>query len=69
MSLKTQTVKRVFRYNGSDLPDPSPGASLEEVRNTYASSMAELQNATIHGPTYEEGYEVYQLKVTTGHKG
>jgi PRTRC genetic system protein C len=68
--MEVQSTRRVFRYNGADLPDPNPSASLEEVKDLLASSgMAEVQNATIHGPTYEEGREVYQLKAETGHKG
>ena len=64
------TVKRVFRYNGSDMPDPNPNASVHEVKDILATSgMAELQNASVHGPSYEEGKEIYTLKVSTGHKG
>lgn len=66
----TIAVKRVFRYNGTDLPDPSPSIPADQVKGIFASSgYPELQNAIITGPSYEQGKEVYHCKVINGSKG
>lgn len=70
MSTTVTKIKRVFRYNGTDLPDPGVAISPQDVCGVFAASgYAELQSATANGPTYEDGKEVYVLKTHSETKG
>lgn len=55
--------------NGTNLPDPDPTLTPEEVRSHYEDMYPQLANATVvrDGEIHEE--EVYLFKVSVGHKG
>jgi PRTRC genetic system protein C len=46
-------VTRLFRYNGIQLPDPSPDMTPEAVREMYADTHPEIMTATVDGPKFE----------------
>jgi PRTRC genetic system protein C len=64
------TLNREFKYNGTRLPDPNPALKPSEVRDIYAKTgYGDLLNATVKGPTQEEGKLVYEFNVATGTLG
>jgi len=67
--MATTTLKRVFKHGAIELPDPNASLTPEQVRNTYASSYAELATASIKGPDYVDGKEIYTFKEVVGAKG
>ena len=69
MALTTSRVTRVFRFQGTDLPDPLPGQPAEKCIEVLAVSYPALNNADMEGPALEGGKQVYTLKVAAGTKG
>ena len=68
--MKIERLKRNFRFNGVDLMDINPGASPEEIRSHYATTLyPELLNAKIKGPRSEGNTEVWSFEVQFGEKG
>ena len=67
--MSIQVVRRRFVLNGTDLPDPDPTLTPEEVRSHYEDMYPELANGKVvrDGEVHEE--EVYLFKVSVGHKG
>lgn len=45
-------AKRVFNYNGVQLPDPCETMSPEQVRDLYSATYPEIMNATVDGPKF-----------------
>ena len=64
-----QVLKRVFKYNGRNLPDPDPAMSPDEVRTFYASAYPELQSGVVEGPDDEGNKLVFELRRALGTKG
>jgi PRTRC genetic system protein C len=61
---------REFHFNGTVLGDPDPGMKPDEVRKVYAASgYPTLTNATVTGPEFKNGKEIYNLKAAVGTKG
>ena len=40
-------MARIFIYDGKDLPDPDPGMTVEEVRQSLTDYFPELSNADV----------------------
>lgn len=69
MALTTKKLTRVFRYNGAEIPDPTPGTSTKATLDVLAVSYPEFANAILEGPSIESGKQVYTIKVAAGTKG
>jgi len=69
MATESTQAKRVFRFDGRDLPDPNPKWSPDKVRSFYSNDHGELTNANIKGPTIEGDQAVYLFKTVVGTKG
>ncbi len=67
--MKTETLAREFRYNGASLTDPSPGFSLQQVRDFYGNTYPEIVNAEIEGPDVVGNKNVYTFRRAVGTKG
>jgi PRTRC genetic system protein C len=63
------SVPRVFRYQGTEMPDPLPNATTERCLAVLRTSYPQFANATVDGPLYEGGKQVWQIKVAVGTKG
>jgi PRTRC genetic system protein C len=68
-NLTVTAAERVFTYNGMTLPDPSPGLSVEQVRDIYASQHPDLATASYKGPTEVGGKLEYAFTRAIGTKG
>lgn len=62
-------LERSFTFNGMSLPDPDASMSTTQVRDFYAGTYPELNNAGIKGPVASSGKNVYTFNVQTGTKG
>jgi PRTRC genetic system protein C len=69
MPLTITPVVRVFKYNGANLPDPNPSASVAEVQNILAGTHAEIATAVIDGPVTKGATHVYTIVRSAGTKG
>lgn len=67
--ITTSQVTRVFKYDGTELPDPLPGQSPTKSLAVLRASYPQFVNATVDGPFFESGKEVWQIKVAAGTKG
>lgn len=62
-------LKRVFKYNGMTLPDPSPDMTPDDVRDLYSATYAELATAGVEGPETKGGKLEYSFRKAVGTKG
>lgn len=69
MAVTTKPLVRVFKYEGTEYPDPTPGRPAEESLATLALSNAAFNNAALDGPFFKEGKQVFEIKVEEGTKG
>lgn len=69
MALKIRRLKRVFRYSGTELPDPDPSAKPDKCLELLSSSYPALNNALTEAPSIEGDREIHVVKVATGTKG
>jgi len=61
-------MARIFIYDGREFPDPDPGKTPEEVRQTMTDFFPELANAEIKQA--ERGEDtLYELVRKVGTKG
>lgn len=61
-------MARIFIYDGKELPDPDPGMSIEEVRQSLTDYFPELSNAeTLTGKRGDD--ETITFKKRVGVKG
>lgn len=67
--MQVQTLKRVFKYNGLTLPDPSINMTPEEVRDLYSATYAELATASIDDPETKGNQLIYSFRKAVGTKG
>ena len=68
MSIEITEVKRVYRYNGIQLPDV-PGMSPREVRDLYSAQYPELVSAEIETGEIRDGVQEITFKRAVGTKG
>ena len=77
MSVEESELKRVFKYNGRELPDPDPDMAPQEVMELYARQYPALSSGEIGGPYYDgdqqnwklEGKKGYNMSGSYGTKG
>lgn len=71
MALQITGLKRVFKLSDkkTELTDPNPNMSIEEVQKFYSGKYPELTNATINGPKVIEDKAEYSFTATVGTKG
>jgi len=69
MALQVQDLKRKFILGETELADPNPQFTLEEVTAFYSVKNPELTTSTISGPKIEGDTAVYEFKTTVGTKG
>lgn len=69
MAVKTAPLVRVFRYGGTDIPDPTPTLSTDSTLEVLSVSYPSFANAILEGPSIEKGKMVYTVKVNAGTKG
>lgn len=69
MSLQIAPVKRVFQYQGMQLPDIDPELTPEEIRDVYSAQYGELTTAQIIDAGVEEGVHRYEFQRKVGEKG
>lgn len=59
---------REFWYDGVQLADPNPEMSIDDVRDLYSGTYAELTNATYKSETVDDKKK-YTFKATLGTNG
>lgn len=73
MAFQVTGLKRVFRIiNGktkTDLPDPNPSMSPEDVIKFYSGEYPELTSATLTGPKVVGDKAEYSAEASVGTKG
>lgn len=69
MSASIKSTPRVFKYGATELADPLPGATAERCLEVLRHGYPVFANALVHGPSFEGGKEVWQIKVSAGTKG
>ena len=62
-------LTRHFEYNGTQLPDPNPELTPEQVQEFYATQYPELTNSHIQGPEPRGNKLVYSFSREFGSKG
>lgn len=63
------SARRVFRFNGRDLPDPDATMKADEVLTHYARQFPKLLGGKVVDPTIEGDAHVYELRANFGDKG
>lgn len=69
MALEIVQAKRMFKYDGIELPDPLPGQSTSRVLEFYSGTYPELTNAKVTGPEIKNDVAVYEFDAELGEKG
>lgn len=71
MSAQTnlKPLKRVFQWNGLEIPDPNARLKPEEVLKVLGTVHPELNNASLEGPSFQGDKEVYTCSTRLGTKG
>ena len=69
MSITSKSVRRVFKHDATEIIDPAPGQTPAAALKILALSYPRFNNAAVDGPRFEDGKEVWQIKVATGTKG
>lgn len=65
----TQKRPRVFMYNGMELADLDPTAEKDAIKDLWAVTYPDLNNAAITGPEVKDGKDVYKFSRAVGAKG
>lgn len=68
MTIAISEIRRVFRYNGMQLPDV-PGLEPREVRDLYSAQYPELISAEIEAGEVRDGVREYTFRKAVGTKG
>lgn len=68
MTIAINEIRRVFRYNGVQLPDV-PGMEPREVRDLYSAQYPELISAEIEAGEVRDGMQEYTFRKAVGTKG
>jgi PRTRC genetic system protein C len=69
MSLTAIKVTRVFRTGSTNLPDPGPNYTPNQVKDFYSNMYGFLTNFEVEGPTLANGTETYEFVKSVGTKG
>lgn len=62
-------MKRVFQYNGIELPEVGSSLSVDEAKDFYAQAYPGIINCAVKGPTEDGDKLVYQFVQNTGTRG
>lgn len=68
MTIAINEIRRVFRYNGVQLPDV-PGMEPREVRDLYSAQYPELISAEVEAGEVVNGVQEYTFRKAVGTKG
>lgn len=68
MTIAINEIRRVFRYNGVQLPDV-PGMEPREVRDLYSAQYPELISAEVEVGEIRDGVQEYTFRKAVGTKG
>lgn len=68
MAIEVSEIRRVFRYNGMQLPDV-PGLAPREVRDLYSVQYPELISAEIEAGEVRDAVQEYTFRKAVGTKG
>lgn len=68
MTIAINEIRRVFRYNGVQLPDV-PGMEPKEVRDLYSAQYPELISAEVEAGEVRDGVQQYTFRKAVGTKG
>lgn len=69
MAIKIETIQRKFTYQGVNLPDPNPAATIPDVQSIFAATHPEIANAAIDGPKVTGSVHTYTFVKSVGEKG
>jgi PRTRC genetic system protein C len=69
MSISANPIKRVFAYNGMQLPEVDAALSTEEVRDVYSAQFAELTTAEVTDEGIANGVHTFSFRRKVGEKG
>lgn len=67
--LTTTALKRVFTYNGIQLPDPGEVLTPDAVKDLFSGTYSELQTAIVSEPKYEGDSVIYEFIRAVRDKG
>jgi len=69
--MQKQKLNRVFSYKGTNLPDPNPTCTVEQVMKHYTNQYPELVNYTVESTDIDDkkGEMKYAITVSIGTKG
>lgn len=67
--LRVEALHREFFYNGTRIPDPAPGMSIDQVRELLTPSFPEIATATLEGPEDTGTALRYSFTRAIGSKG
>ncbi|MDE1544113.1 PRTRC system protein C [Dechloromonas agitata] len=68
MTIAINEIRRVFRYNGVQLPDV-PGMEARDVRDLYSAQYPELISAEVEAGEVVDGVQEYTFRKAVGTKG
>lgn len=68
MTIEINEIRRVFRYNGMQLPDV-PGMTPREVRDLYSAQYPELISAEVEAGEVINSVQEYTFRKAVGTKG
>jgi PRTRC genetic system protein C len=69
MPLAVKPIVRIFKYNGTSLPDPNPNGSIADVQAILANTHAEIATAAFDGPVTKGHTHEYTIVKSVGTKG
>lgn len=67
--MELKTIRRVIKYDGRELADLNPKASVEDVVRMHAATEPALATFTLEGPEYGNGTATYTVNTRLGTKG
>jgi PRTRC genetic system protein C len=67
--IRVESLERRFSYLGTQLPDPDPSMTVEQVRDVYVNTYPELATAAVEGPSPVNGRLEYTFTRAVGAKG
>lgn len=69
MSIAIVKLTRTFTFNGTNLPDPGPDFTPEEVKDLYAAQYPDISTAVIDVPEINGDVIAYKFVRNVGTKG
>ena len=67
--MEVTALGRSIIFDGKELADLNPSASVEDVVKMHAAAKPALATATIEGPVVKDGKNVYTVAQRIGTKG